>query len=872
MLYEEFDRKKKEVFIKSFDDFSALAGNLNPNFQMREYQKIAFGRFFYYMSDKYSEEYNRPKPTHLLFNMATGSGKTLVMAGNILYLYKKGYRNFLFFTRLTNIIEKTKDNFLNSGSSKYLFSQKIIIDNKEVKIRVVESFDEANKDDINICFNSTAGLHGLLKDAKENAVSEDDFENIKVVLLADEAHNNQVSTAGEKEEEKENWENTIIEKIFKKNKENILLEFTATMDLDDKNIKQKYEDKIIYKYNLKEFRLDGFSKEVKVLQAELSPLDRALNAVVLSQYRRKVAGKHGKALKPVVLFKSQKIIESKKFYEDFLTKIKNLKVADLQKIEKASGNIENEDGETALVKAFQYFRAEKISLGDLVKELKNDFSEDKCVEVNSKEESEQKQLLINNLEDENNGIRAIFAVDKLNEGWDVLNLFDIVRINEGRDAKNNVAGPTTMREAQLIGRGARYWPFKFADTDEKFKRKYDEPKNEKENEMKILEELYYHSRKNPKYIQELRTELKKTGIVPDTSMEVDIKVKESIKNKRFWKEGLIYLNEVIKNNRQDVNSLKNAGVAVKYEYQMFSAGGFESAIFGEKNMVVRETKPAEFSFQKIGYCLTHKTMNMLPFYYFDNLQKYFPNLMSTKEFFRSEKYLAGIKIEIKGEDLYLIDLQKKFDIALTILDKISKDIQNNTFEYQGTKEFYPTKIKDKVKDKKIKVEIKNDGEKEYGKGMKEADGELHLDLQEKDWYVYEENYGTSEEKHLVKFINNSMKKLEEKYEEVYLLRNERLFKIYKFSDGSAMEPDFVLFLREKNQKEYLTYQMFIEAKGDDRMTNEDSRWKENFLLEIEKEGKAEIKNENDEFKLVGMPLYNKNDEEVFLEKFNPYLK
>ncbi|MDA0062985.1 DEAD/DEAH box helicase family protein [Brachyspira hyodysenteriae] len=31
-----------------------------------------------------------------MFNMATGSGKTLIMASLILYLYEKGYRNFLF--------------------------------------------------------------------------------------------------------------------------------------------------------------------------------------------------------------------------------------------------------------------------------------------------------------------------------------------------------------------------------------------------------------------------------------------------------------------------------------------------------------------------------------------------------------------------------------------------------------------------------------------------------------------------------------------------------------------------------------------------------------------------------------------------------
>ena len=34
---------------------------------------------------------------HLLFNMTTGSGKIFIMAANILFLYKEGYRNFIFF-------------------------------------------------------------------------------------------------------------------------------------------------------------------------------------------------------------------------------------------------------------------------------------------------------------------------------------------------------------------------------------------------------------------------------------------------------------------------------------------------------------------------------------------------------------------------------------------------------------------------------------------------------------------------------------------------------------------------------------------------------------------------------------------------------
>ncbi|MDA0001733.1 hypothetical protein OFR37_12065 [Brachyspira hyodysenteriae] len=47
----------------------------------------------------------------------------------------------------------------------------------------------------------------------------------------------------------------------------------------------------------------------------------------------------------------------------------------------------------------------------------------------SKEMSKQNKLL-NTLENKDNPIRVIFSVNKLNEGWDVLNLFDIVRLYE----------------------------------------------------------------------------------------------------------------------------------------------------------------------------------------------------------------------------------------------------------------------------------------------------------------------------------------------------------------------------------------------------------------------------------------------------------
>ena len=90
-LYEKLDGFSEMGGLKrEIPDF--IKKNLNQNFPLRPYQIEAFSRFFFYTGD-YRE---RKAPIHLLFNMATGSGKTIIMAGLILYLYEKGYRNFLF--------------------------------------------------------------------------------------------------------------------------------------------------------------------------------------------------------------------------------------------------------------------------------------------------------------------------------------------------------------------------------------------------------------------------------------------------------------------------------------------------------------------------------------------------------------------------------------------------------------------------------------------------------------------------------------------------------------------------------------------------------------------------------------------------------
>jgi len=253
---------KQKVFSVSVPDF--ISSNLNQTFPFREYQKEALARFQFYLNSYQGKK----NPVHLLFHMATGSGKTLLMASDILYLYSLGYRNFIFFVNSTNIIKKTQSNFLDKSSSKYLFAEKIVFNDREVEVKEVENFEAVNSENINILFTTIQGLHSRLNTPQENAITYEDFKNMKVAFLSDEAHHINTLTKSklDKEEQQEStsWENTV-NKIFSSNDANIMLEYTATVELSHPAVARKYADKIIFQYTLKDFREDGFSKDVKLL-------------------------------------------------------------------------------------------------------------------------------------------------------------------------------------------------------------------------------------------------------------------------------------------------------------------------------------------------------------------------------------------------------------------------------------------------------------------------------------------------------------------------------------------------------------------------------------------------------------------------------
>lgn len=835
-LYEIFNNSFVRRTLSQITLPASIVDNIKHT--IRPYQEEAFRRYIFLDTEDLDEK--PKKPYHILYNMATGSGKTLIMAGLILHLYQKGYRNFLFFVNSNNIIQKTKDNFLNPQASKYLFNDKIVIDGKEVLIKEIENFEEADNQNINIKFTTIQQLHIDLNNTKENSITYEDFKDKKLVLIADEAHH---LVAGTKSGNLfGSWEDTV-KKIHECNFENILLEFTATIDTETAELVKHYQDKVIFKYDLAEFRKDKYSKEINLIRSLYDEQDRIIQALILNLYRQELATSHNINLKPVILFKAKRTIaESESNKENFHKLIDNLSMAMIEKIQKTSTV-------PIVQKAFQFFEAKGISYQDIVRRIQANFKPENCLSANNDTEAEQNQILLNTLEDENNPIRAVFAVQKLNEGWDVLNLFDIVRLYEDRDGKAGKPGKTTISEAQLIGRGARYFPFALEDGQDKFTRKFDDDIS---NDLRILEELYYHTKEDSRYISELKKALVDTGIYEDDDnlVQLNLFIKPEFKETDFYKNGHVIYNKKIPKSFDNIKSFADLGVKQSnYRHTLSSGAGRMSGAFVKAEISETEAiKTKDVKLTEIPKNVIRFALSQNPFFYFDNLSHYFPNIGSLSNFINSTDYLAGLEISFSGTEdrLKSINYFDYLQALKGLLQKIEEDIKNNSTEYEGS-DYIAERIHNVFKDKGIRVN-KND---------ERARGQEDLVVNE-PWYVYNANYGTSEEKKFVELFARRFEGLKQKFEHIYLIRNEREIKIFD-KHGRAFEPDFLLFCKQRGRKP-MTFQVFIEPKGEH--LKEHDKWKEDFLKEIREEQKT-MKIHTDTYLITAVPFYNYNNENEF---------
>ena len=179
-------------------------------------------------------------------------------------------------------------------------------------------------------------------------------------------------------------------------------------------------------------------------------------------------------------------------------------------------------------------------------------------------------------------------------------------------------------------------------------------------------------------------------------------------------------------------------------------------------------------------------------------------------------------------------------------------------EYEGTQEFEPMQLKSILNNKSIYLsKIEANG----GKGDSQnncINENYKLNLLNEPWYVFNDNYGTSEEKLFIKYFKTDIEpKLIEKNLEYYVIRNERIpaLAIYSFKHGERFEPDFLIFVKKKLNGKDLSYQLYAEPKGNNLLAGD--IWKEKFMLEMKEKAYANsLYNYGNEYKILGLPFYN----------------
>lgn len=859
-LIDESNRKSEISLFSSDEKIAPVPQYVFENLkhQLRPYQKQALFNLNWTQRDADNNKYN-----HLMFNMATGSGKTDLMAAIVLYMYGEyGYRNFLFVSNTNAVVEKTKENFLNETGGKYLFSQPINIDGKRISIKDVNRFsNQMSNDTIQMKLTTVQSLSNELLSIRENGLTFDDLEKQKIVILADEAHHFNASTKKDKLTQ-HTWE-ALLDKIRQANSANRQFEFTATIDVDKEEVYQKYRDKIIYKYELDKFMGEGYSKSVYRLQANNSDKEKMLNAVLLSQYRKRLAKKHNIAdFKPVILFKSNLVKVSKQAQAEFLQLIEGLTASDLTQFIADQLKITHSE---ALRHTYEYWK--NVDMTEAVSEIKRDFERKTSVNVNDTasegilgDKADFKKL--NTLEDPNNPIRTIFAVAKLTEGWDVLNLFDIVRIGE-----QSTTLMQTNSEAQLIGRGARYYPFEYEG-----ERSYTRRFNSKENDMYLLESLYYHTINDSKYINNLHKSFDKMNLVSENDDDsnyqiLSAKVKEGFQRTKVYKRGKLYQNKQEDVPAEDYSNIGAYGVDGKTMMVNVNSSTMEAGVSAAYDNETADVQKTVCDFYKASdRRLIKKAMARDRFYRYDVLSTYVPKLKSIEEFITSNDWLGRLKVvALVSDDSIELSMEERCQIVQKALTKIKEKIKQNYQKKRGTKEFYPVPISSIVHDYSKRVYT--------GERSQVSESIFSVDMSKKSWFVYDRAIVDHLEHEFISMIGRFVddNELTKKYDDVYLIRNEETIdglKIFEFQPGEdgvrhyqGFMPDFILYLADRDQQ--LAYQIFAEPKGD-QLLNKDG-WKQTLLESLDN---IEVITENEKIKLLGLKFYLRGDQNHIEEELS----
>jgi type III restriction enzyme len=133
----------------------------------------------------------------------------------------------------------------------------------------------------------------------------------------------------------------------------------------------------------------------------------------------------------------------------------------------------------------------------------------------------------------------------------------------------------------------------------------------------------------------------------------------------LYKKGVVFSNSKIPKSFTHIKSFKDLGMSKpKFRHQLSSGNGRTSNVFFELEKPVpldEGTKSEGIRIPDIPKHVVRYALSRNPFYYFDNLSRYFPNIASIWDFIEDE----SIWVEWKSYSMEPQTAFRKFHILIT---------------------------------------------------------------------------------------------------------------------------------------------------------------------------------------------------------------
>jgi len=515
MLKNFYQHLMKDInFSYSLENFESSQINnfefVNKNlfFPMRDYKQEALFALQYFLNlsnDNYFkkeliEDIDGKKIPFLGFEIATGAGKTSMIGSNMLYLYKKGYRDFMIITPNTFIYDKTIKNF-TLNDKKCIFSEEMPLkvnlitgenykdktceydDGAEITIYVfnIQKFFEKNSssdkkqdESSGVPYTLRPLEESFWKDGAGNTIPFVDFlKKRRLIIFTDEAHHYQ--------------EEKSFETIKQLNPE-MVIEYTATALETSKN---KREQKIIYKYSIsqlieqkyaKTIRALGYSNIHEISSNQVSEADKRKIFLSLLCHLVKRESLKEEKVKPLMLIRARQIEHSK----NIIDYLQNGLIEDELILEEVLEIIKSENSPITgvFLSIFKKMSDNKEKLLKKISEIaKLSFRIDSDIKTEAGVIEKWDNI-------EKNEYEIVVYVKSLDEGIDVSNIYLLTILSDNdSNVKNNIK--------QIIGRGVRLY---------KEQREFDNENNLKK-QAEMLYVICYKDRNFDSFIDEIRADL-----------------------------------------------------------------------------------------------------------------------------------------------------------------------------------------------------------------------------------------------------------------------------------------------------------------------------------------------------------------------------